>query len=427
MFKNFIQKRLENTVKDYFKKHPEVKLIVVTGSVGKTSTKRALATLLSQRYRVQMENSNHNTELSAPLGILGVEYPTGKVKNPLAWLAVLRAMRQRVKAPTGVDVIIQELGTDSKGQIAQFSTYLRPDIAVITGVTPEHMEFFGTLDAVAEEELTAANFARLAVINRDDIASEYAKYLTNTNITTYGTSGAAEYRFEEADFTLENGYIGQVIAPEFVDSLPVQVRVVGEHSLRPVMGAVAVGLKLGLSAEDIQNGLKSLRPVPGRMNLLKGIDGTIVIDDTYNSSPAAASAALQALYSLQAPQRIAVLGSMNELGSSSAEEHRKLGVLCDPSLLSWVITIGDEAEQHLAPAARARGCQVKSFKNAIDAGTFARSVSESDAAILVKGSQGNIYAEEAVKILCLMSEDVELVRQDLHWMKVKDEFFSKFQ
>lgn len=425
MFKKFVQKQLENTVRSYFKKHPEVKLIVVTGSVGKTSTKRALATLLSQRYRVQMENSNHNTELSAPLGILGVEFPVGRVKNPLAWLAVYRAARHRVKAPTGVDVIIQELGTDAKGQIAQFSTYLRPDVAVITGVTPEHMEFFGTLDAVAEEELTAANFSRLAVINRDDVASEYAKYVTNTNLTTYGSTAAAEYRFEAVDFSLEDGYVGQVIAPEFAQSLPVQVKVVGEHSLRPIMGAVAVGLKLGLSAEDIQNGLKAIRPVPGRMNLLRGIDNTIVIDDSYNSSPAAASAAIQALYTIQAPQHIAILGDMNELGASAAEEHRRLGALCDPSILSWVITVGEQSEQHLAPAARARGCQVKSFRSAIDAGAFARSVAESGAAILVKGSQGGIYTEEAVKILCLMGEDDELVRQSPHWMKVKNKFFDK--
>lgn len=427
MLKNFVQKKLENYIREYFKKHPEVKLIVITGSVGKTSTKRALGTLLSQKYRLQMENTNHNTEMSVPLGILGIEYPVGKVKNPFAWLAVFRAARYRIKQPTGVDVIVQELGTDRLGEIAHFSTYLRPDVAVVTGVTPEHMEFFGSLDAVAEEELTSANFSRLAVINRDDIASEFAKYVANTNLTTYGTSGAAEYRFEETDFTIEDGYIGHVIAPEFVQPLPVQIKVVGEHSLRPIMGAVAVALKLGVSAEDIQNGLKSLEPVPGRMNLLKGLDQTLVIDDTYNSSPAAASAALQALYSLQAPQRIAILGSMNELGSSSEEEHRRLGVLCDPSLLSWVITIGEDAEKYLAPAARGRGNQVKSFRNAIEAGAFARNVSEQGAVILVKGSQGSVYAEEAVKMLCLMSEDVELVRQEPHWTKIKDEFFSKFK
>ena len=117
---------------------------------------------------------------------------------------------------------------------------------------------------------------------------------------------------------------------------------------------------------------------------------------------------------------------MNELGVSSAVEHETLGALCDPSLLSWVITIGDDAEKFLAPAARARGCQVKSFKSAIDAGGFARSILEEGAAVLVKGSQGGIYAEEAVKILCLMTEDDELVRQSAHWMKIKDDFFAKF-
>ena len=426
MFQQFIQKRLENYAKAYFKKHSEVRLVVVTGSVGKTSSKRAIATVLSQRYRVRMQNSNHNTTMSAPLAILGVEYPVGRVKNPFAWLKVFMAARRRIKLPTDVDMIVQELGSDHLGEIAQFSTYLRPDIAVITGVTPEHMEFFGTIDAVAEEELTAANFSRLAIINRDDISGEFAKYLTNTNLTTYGTSGAAEYRFEETDFTLQDGYTGQVIAPEFVQPLPVQVHVIGEHSLRPVMAAVAVGLRLGLQAADIQKGLLQVRPVAGRMNYLKGIDNTLIIDDSYNSSPAAASAAIQTLDSLEVPQRIAVLGSMNELGASSEEEHRNLGIMCDPSLLSWVVTVGDEAEKYLAPAARARGCQVKSFKSAIEAGGFVRSVTEPGAAILVKGSQGDIYTEETVKVLCLMSEDIELVRQSPEWMKTKDAFFSKF-
>ncbi|HEY5695808.1 MAG TPA: hypothetical protein VIQ80_03160, partial [Candidatus Saccharimonadales bacterium] len=124
--------------------------------------------------------------------------------------------------------------------------------------------------------------------------------------------------------------------------------------------------------------------------------------------------------------RIAILGSMNELGVTSAAEHEKLGQMCDPTMLSWVITIGDEAEKYLAPAARQRGCQVKSFKSAIDAGGFAHSVMEKGAIVLVKGSQGNIYAEEAVKVLCMMDEDPELVRQSPEWLKIKDEFFSKF-
>jgi UDP-N-acetylmuramoyl-tripeptide--D-alanyl-D-alanine ligase len=101
-------------------------------------------------------------------------------------------------------------------------------------------------------------------------------------------------------------------------------------------------------------------------------------------------------------------------------------MMCDPNMLSWVVTVGDEAEKYLAPAARARGCQVKSFKSAIDAGGFVRSVLERDAAILAKGSQGDVYLEEAVKVLCVMSEDDELVRQSASWLETKSAFFSKF-
>jgi UDP-N-acetylmuramoyl-tripeptide--D-alanyl-D-alanine ligase len=425
MFKKYIQKKLEKYVVKYFQKHPEVKLVVVAGSVGKTSTKRAIATLLSQRYRVALHEGNHNTPMSVPVAILGIEYPEN-IRSVGAWLSVFVAARQRIKEPTGVDVIIQEIGADHPGDIAHFGTYLKPYMGVVTAVTPEHMEFFNSIEAVAEEELTAANFSQLAVINRDDIEGRFASFLTNNNVDTYGTTGLAEYRFETHDFTFEKGYEGEVIAPDYDQAISVTIKVVGEHSLRPVMGAVAVAAKLGLRPPEIAAGLALIKPVPGRMNVLRGIDNTIIIDDTYNSSPIAASAALQALYGLPVAQRIAVLGSMNELGATSAVEHEKLGALCDPALLSWVVTVGIEAEKYLAPSARARGCQVKSFKSAVDAGTFVRSVTEPGAGILLKGSEGGIYLEEAVKILCTMSEDIELVRQSPQWMKIKDSFFSKF-
>lgn len=425
MFKNYVQKKLENYVRQYFKKHPEVKLVTVTGSVGKTSTKMAIATVLAQRYRIRLHEGNHNSDISAPMAILGIDYPDN-VHSIGAWLSVFSAARQRIKNPTDVDVIIQELGSDRPGEVAHFGTYLLPDIAVITAVAPEHMEFFGTIEAVAQEELTAANFAKLALINRDDIDGRFANFLTNANIDTYGTTAAAEFRFEEDDFSIETGFTGKLITPDNPDPIPVQVRVFGEHTLRAAVAAATVGIKLGLLPQEVATGLTAIRPVPGRMNLLKGIDDTLIIDDTYNSSPLAVSSALQTLYGIQVPQRIAILGSMNELGVVSQAEHQKVGALCDPNLLSWVITVGEEAEKYLAPAARARGCQVKSFHSAIDAGGFARSVTEPGAAILLKGSQGGIYLEEAVKVLCVMSEDHELVRQSPEWMKTKEVFFSKF-
>lgn len=425
MFKNIVQRRLETYVKKYFQKHSEVKLVVVAGSIGKTSTKRAIATLLAKKYRVAMHDGNHNTHMSIPLAIMGIKYPEN-VHSVFAWLAVFRAMRERIKEPTGVDVIVAELGTDRPGEAAHFGTYLKPDIAVITAVTPEHMEFFGSMDEVAREEMTIANFSSEVIINRDDIEGKYAELLTNTNLDTYGTTGKAEYRYEIQDFALEDGYSGLVMAPEFPEGIPATIKVVGEHSLRPAMGGVAVAVKFGLSPQEIAAGLADVRPVPGRMNILRGVNESIIVDDSYNSSLLSAESALQAIYRLQVPQRIAILGSMNELGSFSKEEHEKLGAMCDPSLLEWVVTVGDEAEKYLAPMARARGCQVKSFKMSIDAGAFVHKVLARGGLVLAKGSQGDIYLEEAIKVIAILSEDDKLVRQSRQWLEIKQKFFSKF-
>lgn len=426
MFKNFIQKRLESYVRKYFARHSEVKLVVVAGSVGKTSTKTAIATLLSERYRVGMHAGNHNSGVSAPVAILGLEYPAS-IRNPFAWLRVFAAARKRIKEPTGVDVIIQELGIDHVGEMQAFSTYLKPDIAVVTAVTAEHMEFFKDMETVAREELMAANFSDEAIINRDDIDGKYATYLTNGNVTTYGTSGLAEYRFEVEDFTVDHGYTGAVVRPEDTAPFQAAIRVVGEHSLRPAMGAVAVASKLGLTSDQIVSGLAKLRAVKGRMNVLRGVEQSIIIDDTYNSSPVAAISALQALYNLQAPQRIAILGSMNEMGDTSQVEHQRLGAFCDPSLLAWVVTVGDDANNYLAPAARARGCQVRTCKNALEAGAFVHQVLEQKAIVLAKGSQGGVYLEEAIKVILHEThDDQELVRQSPAWTKIKNDFFNRF-
>ncbi len=427
MFKNYIQKRLEKYVVKYFETHPDVRFIVVAGSVGKTSTKRALATLLSQRYRVRMHEGNHNTELAAPLAILGIEYPS-KLKSIGVWRSVFKAAKLRISEPTDVDIIIQELGTDHPGDIARFGAYLRPHLALVTAVTPEHMEFFGTIEAVAQEELGVSNFSQHTLINRDDIDARFAGFITTPNFSTYGTTGAAEYRFEQQGFDTQVGYTGNMITPN-IPPFPLAIRVAGEHSLRPIMGAVAASMIMGLTAPDIANGMALIKPVPGRMNLLHGIDGTTIIDDTYNSSPAAAAAALQTLYSFSSdvPQRIAIFGSMNELGATSQMEHEKLGMMCDPNLLAWVVVVGDDAKKFLAPAARARGCQVRECRDAIEAGQFVRSVTETGAVILAKGSQGNVYLEEAVKILCDMSQDQELVRQSVEWQRIKDEYFARIK
>ena len=424
MFKSYILRKLQKLVTKYFKKHPEVKLVVVTGSVGKTSTKIAIGTVLSEGLRVRLHEGNHNSEFSAPLAILGVDFPQN-LRHFGHWHSAFKAARRRIKEPTDVDVIIQELGTDGIGQIPAFGTYLKPDIAVVTAVSAEHMEFFHTLDAVAAEELAAANFSQQALINRDTIEGKYAADITNANLNTYGITDVAEYRFDTEDYTFEQGFKGTFVTPDRPAPIPATLHLVGEHSIHAAVAAGAVAAKLGLSDAQITSGLGKIRAVKGRMNVLRGVDETIIIDDTYNSSPLAAASALRALYQLNVPQRIAVFGSMNELGAESAAAHDALGGMCDPSELSHVITVGEEAEKYLAPAARAKGCHVVNFKSPIEAGAAAHKFLEPGAALLFKGSQGGIFLEEGVKVVLHSTDDEEqLVRQSASWMAKKQAFFD---
>ena len=427
MFKNFIQNKLEKYVRTYLRLHSDIKLVIVVGSVGKTSTKIAIGTVLSERFRVRLHEGNHNAELSAPLAILGIDYPSN-LKSVTAWLQVFSAAKSRIREPSDVDVIVQEVGSDGIGQVPHFGTYARPHIAVVTAVSAEHMEFFKTIDAVAAEELSAANFSDYALINRDNIDGKYAADITNAHINTYGTTSAAEYHFTQDDFTLEKGFSGLFsVKGEFDVSVKADLKVMGEHSIRAAVAAGAVALRLGLTVEEIRSGFSKIRAVNGRMNILRGVKDTILIDDTYNSSPLAVDAALQALYGLSVPQRIAVLGSMNELGESSAAEHQAVGAMCNLNKLAHVITVGEEAERYLAPAARANGCHAISFKTALEAGAYVHEVLEPGAAILFKGSQGGIYLEEAIKIVLHSTNDeTKLVRQSQTWLQTKNNFFSQF-
>lgn len=424
MFKTIVRSLMERRVKQYFEKHKPI-LVVVAGSVGKTSTKTAIATVLAEKFRVRAHDENHNMDISVPPALLGVKFPE-EVHSVREWLGVLKAMSLRVKEPKDVDVIVQELGTDKPGDIPYFAKYLRPDIAVVTAVSDEHMMNFGSLDAVAKEELAVAVYSKLTIINRDDIDARFAPDAQTTNIDTYGLGEHAEYRLVVEVANPLDGRIGKLVTPEWGE-LPVSAQLVGDHALKAVAAAACVAAKLGLSSKEVAVGVSKIRPSKGRMNILRGLEGSTIIDDTYNSSPLAVKAALTTLYAIETPQRIAILGSMNELGATSAASHETVGKFCDPSKLEWVVTIGDEAKKYLAPGAEKQGCQVRSFTTPYQAAGFVHSVLREGAVVLVKGSQNGVFAEEAVKELLHSTEEEEqLVRQSDYWLKVKEDQFSAF-
>jgi UDP-N-acetylmuramoyl-tripeptide--D-alanyl-D-alanine ligase len=161
------------------------------------------------------------------------------------------------------------------------------------------------------------------------------------------------------------------------------------------------------------------------MRRLAGVNGSIIIDDTYNASPEAVKLALSSLYQMDSPQKIAVLGNMNELGASSEEEHRKIGEYCDPKQLSLVLTLGTDANKYLAEAAETKGCKVVTFDNPYTIGDYLKSIVKPGAIVLAKGSQNGVFAEEAVKLLLANPKDQsKLVRQSPQWLKIKTKAFK---
>lgn len=423
MFKSIIQRRLERYVRRYLARHSDIRVVIVTGSVGKTSTKSAIATVLQQSLRVRVHLGNHNAELSAPLAMLGIDYPRS-IRNPFSWLRVFAQARRRITAPRDIDVIVQEVGSDRIGQVAHFGSYVQPDIAVVSAVSPEHMEYFQTLDAVAAEELAPAAFSKTLIINRDSIHQKYRDQISHNDVVDYGIDPSADYSIAINEFSAESGYSVTATLPD-QRTIQTPVHVIGDHALLAVAGAVAVADRLGLDSAAIAKGVAAIDPVSGRMNPLAGKKESLIIDDSYNASPLAVQAALDTLYSLAAPQKIAVLGSMNELGDSSAAEHQAIGAYCDPSHLDYVVTVGHDAREHLAPQAIERGCKVVSFLSAIDAGQYVLDNLAQGAVILVKGSQGGVYLEEAVKLLLSdQADQSQLVRQSSEWLAKKARYFD---
>lgn len=432
MFRKSFEKKLIIYVREFFAAHPEVKLVAVTGSAGKTSAKVAIATVLSQQFAVAMHEAEPHSHVQTLLQIMGVRYPEDKPEEKWGFWRrrkLARAVKKRSRAEhPEAQIIIQEFSPPNIGFNDWFKQVILPDISVITSVTTGRMHVENSVEAVAQEMLTLANNSRFALINRDDIDGRFAAFLTNPQISTYGTDAVAEYYFQEHNFSLEEGHSGEMVSPEYADGVKAQLKLLGEHNVRPAVAATAVAIKMGMNPESISRALETLRPLPGRMQLLRGADQTYLIDDSYSSSPLTALSALQTLYGLEVPQRIVVLGNMNGLRQSAPQGHATLGSQCNPDLLDWVVTVGEMANQYLAPAARQKGCQVKECRTAIEAGSFVREKLHMDGVALFKGSSGGVWLEEAIKINLRSTEDEKkLVRQTSAWLKHKNEFFSHFK
>lgn len=385
----------------------------VVGSVGKTSTKQAIAQYLGSSYRVRYQEGNYNDLVSVPLVYFGLALPS--LYNPLAWMWRFIQIEIQLWQRFPFDVVVLELGTDGPGQIEQFSRYMRCDVAVVSAITPEHMENFSDLQAVADEELSVRSFADALIVNADAVDSAYRETLGSYH--TYGTS--------REDTVQVTSHGQQVTIRHGQKSIRCETKLVGEHMHLTLGAAYAVSHQLGLHVDKPKQALREVSAMPGRMRMLNLAGGATAIDDTYNASPEAMYAALQVLRSSAQPKKIAVLGNMNELGGHSQAEHESVGAYCDPEVLDELIVIGKDAKAYLAPAAEKRGVRVSTFDSPYAIADYLKPRLSKDVIVLFKGSQNGVFLEEAIKPLLQHPRDArQLVRQSSHWRKRKFQQFS---
>lgn len=398
-------------------KRADFQTIVVVGSVGKTTTKHVIAQYLSNAgFQVRYQKGNYNDLVTVPLAYFGLPLP--ELYNPFSWIKTFWRMEHHLGQPYEYDFVVLELGTDGPGQIEQFARYVRADVAVVTAISPEHMEQFGALAAVAEEELSVRAFSNQLIINLDDVPAEF---LTDGEYVSYGTTSSADYNV----LFRKDGQL-TVSSKRSSNKATFSSKLVGRHTQKATAAAVAIGELLGLPIIDPGQALAEVEPMPGRMQLLKGIKGSVIIDDTYNASPQAVKAALDYLYGRPEPRKIAVLGNMNEMGDHSVEAHEEIGRYCDGKQLYELITLGEDATNYLGRVARdEKGVNTDGYSSPHRIGVYLRQIIDEDTVILLKGSQNKVFLEEAIKpILPDPSDQAKLVRQNDDWLAIKHDQFD---
>lgn len=413
IFKKIIVSILELEARFIIKKY-KPSIIAVTGSVGKTSTKDAIYSVLAQTCHVRKSEKSFNSEIGVPLTVLGCQ---NAWSDPVMWIKnILSGLELIVFKSKYPECLVLEIGADHPGDIGRVVKWLKTDIVVITKVSevPVHVEFFPSVEAVLAEKLLlvkSLNKNGTLVLPADDKRLMDASKGFSQNILTFGIENQATVMASDIAFNTKVGTTFKL--NNGGNSIPVTLpNVLGNQHIYPVISATAVGIARNVSLIKIIDSLNNHTPPKGRMNIVAGINDSVIIDDTYNSSPDALHEALKVLAGLECSgKRFAILGDMMELGKFSVEQHKKLGEQAVTSCDVFV-TVGPRARQMSEKAIH--------FDSSVDAGEYVKSMIGNGDIVLVKGSQ-SIRLERAVKILLADASSAEkvLVRQEEEWLAKK--------
>jgi UDP-N-acetylmuramoyl-tripeptide--D-alanyl-D-alanine ligase len=404
------------------KHHPLV--VGVTGSVGKSAAKEAIILALSPFYRVRGTVGNYNNEVGVPLTILNLAGPSGAKWR---WILVLLTACHRAyfsrNTSSESEALVLEMGIDKPGDMAHLVAIAAPTVGVFLGVSESHLKYFGSLSHIATEKgklINALPEGGVAVLNYDDLLVAKTETKSGVKRVGFGNSPEATLRMVAVEFdSILGGYRFKL---EFAGSmLPVKLpHIVGRHQLQAVLAAFAVVHGLGHSMVEAAKALEAFRVMSGRLQLLAGIRGAKVLDDTYNASPVSTRAALQTLGEVTGIRKIAVLGDMLELGEGSQELHNGLAESIRGAGVTTLVCIGRYMhglhEVLLAAGMdRSHNYWFESPMAAHD--TVVNMLQEGDV-VLVKGSQGMRLETISIDLLdpSINASEV-LCRQSVGWKR----------
>jgi len=399
-------------------------IVAITGSVGKTSAKDAIYTVLKDHVHARKSQKSYNSEIGVPLSVLGL---TNSWSNPILWAKnIFDGALTAFFVSEYPDVLVLEIGVDRPSDMKSLTQWLTPDIVVLTRLpdVPVHVEFFNAPEDVIAEKMQLVHALKedgILIYNNDD--EKIRKELENVRQQSFGFSRYSPSHFNTCGDTVlyENGkavgvecvleHIGEEVIFQVYGSLGMQ------HAYN-YAAAIAVGTQFDVPLFEAAKALATHLPPPGRMRIIEGVKDTLILDDTYNSSPVASEQALQTVRELQGVGRkIVVLGDMLELGRYSSREHERIGELVAESA-DILLTLGVRARK-IAEGALENGMSEKvifQYENIDRAGHELLEMLEPNDVVLVKASQG-MRAEKLVERIMAHPEQAKelLCRQDKTW------------
>ncbi|OGF52442.1 hypothetical protein A3I27_03260 [Candidatus Giovannonibacteria bacterium RIFCSPLOWO2_02_FULL_43_11b] len=407
------------------------KIVAVTGSVGKTSTKDAIAKVLEKKFRVRESKKSYNSELGVPLAIIGAESGWDSIYK---WsVAFWRGIETIIKRENYPEILVLEIGADRPGDIKKIRTWVRPDVAVLTALAeiPVHVEFFSSPEEVFNEKaelVKGLGENATVILNFDDLKIMEMSQKTGCTILTYGFSEGADFEARDYEIFSRKEDFGTI--PEGIEfkvknkkeEFPVKIlNAFGSHNVYPALAAIAVGSVFGIKLEDASEMISIYSTPPGRMKLIRGLKNTLILDDSYNSSPKALEAALKVLEEIKPfskeGRKIAVLGDMLELGKHTITAHRDLGNLA-ADVSDILCTVGVRAKFFMEGAIKAgfKKRSIYTFETSERAAEELEKIIKPGDIILVKGSQGMRMEKIVERLMAEPEKKKELLcRQDDGW------------